>query len=245
MTSLRTFLLLLNLACAVLGFQTGSFVRQSRVKLFSNSGKGFGAPPPEKKKVVVDSSDEVQAKEAVVEVPKKTGGQLALEAMRRQRAEQRDAELRKVKQIREIDQQVQDTPAAIPEKVAMRMGQRMLPFVGLPLLGILGAFTTFWYLATYKNFEFEPVAVAATTIGLLVAGLLGITFSIFSTSWDEDREGGFFGVEEVSKNLNNVREGLSRSRENALTREKMATMSEDEIQQALSDLDKRDSARNN
>ena len=60
-------------------------------------------------------------------------GQRALDEMRRQRAEQKDAELRKVRKMLQADEQLSSTPAAIPGKVAMRMGKRMLPFVGLPL----------------------------------------------------------------------------------------------------------------
>jgi hypothetical protein len=95
--------------------------------------------------------------------------------LRRQKAEERDRELRKVKEFRElVTKAVAEAPAAIPEKVAMRMGQRMLPLVGGPLFLGLGSFVAFWYLATYKNMEFEPLTVAVSTIGLLVVGLFGL-----------------------------------------------------------------------
>ena len=101
-------------------------------------------------------------------------GQVALERLRREQAEKKDAELRRVKEILDTDKLLQTTPAAaaIPEKVAMRMGQRMLPFVGIPLFGSMSAFVAFWYFATYKNIEFEPGMVAATTIVILASGLL-------------------------------------------------------------------------
>ena len=99
-------------------------------------------------------------------------GQRALAEMRRQKAQEEDAELRKARELMQIDQQVAETPAAIPEQVAQRMGMRMLPFVGLPLFLGMGAFVGFWYFATYKNMEFQPVLVAGTTIGMLVIGLL-------------------------------------------------------------------------
>jgi Photosynthesis affected mutant 68 len=100
-------------------------------------------------------------------------GQRALQELRRQRAEEKDQELRQVRDMLQADQQVQSGgPATIPEKVAQRMGLRMLPFVGVPFFGGMGTFITFWYLSTYKNYEFEPSLVAASTIGLLVIGLL-------------------------------------------------------------------------
>lgn len=99
-------------------------------------------------------------------------GQKALQELRRQRAEEKDAELRKMVEMRRMDELAKETPAVIPEKVAMRMGKRMLPFVGIPLFGGMGAFIAFWYLATYKNMEFQPAMVAFTTIAILAVGLL-------------------------------------------------------------------------
>ena len=42
-----------------------------------------------------------------------------------------------------------------------------------------------------------------------------------SASWDPDREGSFLGTDEFSQNIENIKSGLSRSRENAILREKM------------------------
>jgi uncharacterized membrane protein len=99
-------------------------------------------------------------------------GQKALAEMRRQNAEKRDAELRKVREMQLADAQVQDAPAAIPEKVAQRMGARMLPFVGVPLFLGLASFVGFWYMATYKDLEFQPT----TTIVILATSLVVCCF---------------------------------------------------------------------
>jgi hypothetical protein len=61
----------------------------------------------------------------------------------------------------------------------------------------------------------------------------GITYSVLSASWDDDREGSTFGADEFSKNVESLREGLSRTKENALLRERMAGMSEEEIRRAM------------
>lgn len=169
-------------------------------------------------------------------------GQKALAAMRREKAEEKDAELRRVREIRDTDKMLQTVPdaAAIPEKVAMRMGKRMLPFVGIPLFGSMGAFIAFWYFATYKGVEFEPSAVAAATILILVSGLVGITYSIISASWDDDREGSALGLDEFKKNIGNIQDGLSRSKENLVLREKMAGLPESEIASAIDALDRRE-----
>lgn len=44
-----------------------------------------------------------------------------------------------------------------------------------------------------------------------------------SASWDEDREGSALGVDEFQRNLENVKEGLGRSRENAVLRDRLKT----------------------
>jgi len=175
-----------------------------------------------------------------------TQGQVALEAMRRQRAEKKDAELRKVKTLVETDQYVKESgpgAAAIPEKVAQRMGKRMLPFVGIPLFGVMGTFVTFWYLATYKDLQFQTGLVASSTIVVLLIGLLGITYSVMSASWDPEREGSLLGIDEFEKNIGNIKSGLSRSKENLLIRERMAGISKDQINRAVDDLDRRDAKK--
>ena len=50
-----------------------------------------------------------------------------------------------------------------------------------------------------------------------------------SASWDPDREGSFLGFDEFSKNVDNIKTGLSRSRENAILRDKMDDFTATEI----------------
>jgi Photosynthesis affected mutant 68 len=100
-------------------------------------------------------------------------GQRALQELRRQNIEQKDQELRQVRELIQADTQVQTAgPVAIPEQVAQRMGLRMLPFVGIPFFGGMMTFILFWYYATYQNVQFEPTLVAASTILLLLVGLV-------------------------------------------------------------------------
>jgi DNA topoisomerase IA len=68
----------------------------------------------------------------------------------------------------------------------------------------------------------------------------GITYSVMSASWDPDREGSFLGWDEFQLNLQNVQDGLRRSRSNAILREKMSNLSTKEVQEALQDLDRRE-----
>jgi hypothetical protein len=61
-----------------------------------------------------------------------------------------------------------------------------------------------------------------------------------SASWDP--EGDLLGTEEFSRNLDNIREGLGRSRENALLRDKMESLSGEELQRAMDDLERKEAA---
>jgi hypothetical protein len=66
-----------------------------------------------------------------------------------------------------------------------------------------------------------------------------------SSSWDEDREGiegDFLGTQEFGRNLENIREGLGRSRENALLRDKMESLTGEELKQAMDNLERKEAA---
>jgi hypothetical protein len=206
--------------------------RQSTLALLMSSGKGFGenSNPATAKKVkstvtvpapTMEAESEQQPSSYVSKQETPSAGQRALERMRRDREEATEAEAQKVRELMLQDKLVQETPAVIPEKVAQRMGKRMLPFVGVPLFMGMGSFVAFWYFATYKNIEFQPAAVATATVFFLVVGLLGITYSVLSASWDPDREGDLFGADEFKTNMDSIRAGLSRSRENVILRERM------------------------
>lgn len=50
-----------------------------------------------------------------------------------------------------------------------------------------------------------------------------------SASWDPDREGSVLGFDEFSRNIQNIKTGLSRSQENIRLRDKMSEYSPEEI----------------
>lgn len=175
-----------QLGTSARGLPTTRTSSSTVIKAKKKSTKGFGkveespSPDPEMKAIPIETKVERNVDQE--SAPKKNAGQKALEEMRRQRAEQRDEELRRIRELRQADEQVSSQGAAIPEKVAQRMGKRMLPFVGLPLFLGMGSFVAFWYFATYQNLEFQPALVAGTTIGILVLGLL-VSLSSLPTSF--------------------------------------------------------------
>jgi len=224
----------------------------SRLEMAKGS-KGFGEKPTKQNKPKRKDEDvssypipEAKAEKSVTENFRSdeslNAGQRSLLDMREQREDKKYEEVRKVKELLAVDQLLQeDTSAAvIPEKVAMRMGARMLPFVGIPLFGGMGAFVAFWYFATYKGLEFQPVIVASSTVFILVISLLGITYSVMSASWDPDDDGSSLGLAEFNVNIGNIMDGLKRTKENAIIRDNMSGMPEEEVQRAIKALDKRD-----
>ena len=228
--------------------------QQSWVTL--SAGKGFGEKPPTKQKSapsIETSAPESAAPVATQEqqqptkVTEDNTGSKRLRELRSREAERRDEELKKLRTLRETDAALREDAgaAAIPEKVAQRMGKRMIPFVGIPLFGTCASFIGFWYMAVYKDQEFQPALVATTSFVFLAVGLLGITYSVLSASWDDDREGSGLGFDEFQTNVGNLKDGLARTKENALLREKMAGLSEDEIQRAIDDQERREAKKNN
>lgn len=183
----RIIVPLLLLGGAVQGFVVPRQQQQYLPMSVLKAAKGFGAketPPPKNKQstsspFTSDDENGTFGPDDSNPFPERqesdmSQGKSALEKLRRGRAEQRNEELRKVKQVQDVDALLREQPeaAVIPEKVAQRMGGRMLPFVGVPLFGAMGTFVGFWYMATYRDVEFEPALVAATTIVLLVVGLV-------------------------------------------------------------------------
>jgi hypothetical protein len=122
--------------------------------------------------------------------PNLSQGKAALDKLRRERAEQRNEEIRKMREVQQVDEMLRESPeaAAIPEKVAQRMGRRMLPFVGIPLFGAMGSFVGFWYMATYRDMEFQPVLVATTSLVLLAVGLVVSSLNDFDLNFAMGRD---------------------------------------------------------
>lgn len=61
-----------------------------------------------------------------------------------------------------------------------------------------------------------------------------------SASWDEDREGSSLGFDEFKRNLSSIQGGLKRTRDNTILREKMSGLPENEIENAMDALEKRE-----
>lgn len=107
----------------------------------------------------------------------------------------------------------------LPEVVANRMLRRMLTFGGLPLSFLFVFFVVYFVLKFKYDITVLPVVVATSTLGTIGLATLGITYGIFSSSWDEDEEGSTFGWSEAKKNFVRARDGILGARQREMEEE--------------------------
>ena len=89
----------------------------------------------------------------------------------------------------------------IPEVVSKRMVRRMALFSGIPTgLGIF-SFIAFYVVVTQGWFKVPNTAVLLCSAGLFGLGVLGLSYSVLSTSWDEERVGTWWGWSEFTLNF--------------------------------------------
>ncbi len=98
----------------------------------------------------------------------------------------------------------QATLSAIPEVVSKRMVRRMAFFSGIPTsLGILSFFAFYWIVSN-ELLELPPYTVVVVSMGLFGLGVLGLSYGLISSSWDEKRVGSLFGWEEFTMNFKRI-----------------------------------------
>ncbi|MGK7945864.1 MAG: PAM68 family protein [Microcystaceae cyanobacterium] len=90
---------------------------------------------------------------------------------------------------------------AIPEVVSRRMVKRMALFCGIPSALGMSSFVISYLIVSRGWFDLPTYVVLAVSFGLFGLGVLGLSYGIFSTSWEEDRVGGWWGWQEFTLNL--------------------------------------------
>ena len=92
------------------------------------------------------------------------------------------------------------------------MGQRMAVFCGIPsALGML-SLVVFYWLKVNKVVELPPYVAFAVSFGFLGLGVLGLSYGLFSASWDEDNAGSVLGGSEFKLNLGRTKDAWKASR---------------------------------
>jgi hypothetical protein len=105
--------------------------------------------------------------------------------------------------------------SAIPEAVSKRMIKRMAVFSGVPtFLGFL-SFVAFYLVVSKAEVEIPTVAVLIVSIIFFGSGFLGLSYGIFSTSWDEKELGSVWGWDEFRLNFRRTISAWRESRREA------------------------------
>jgi hypothetical protein len=91
--------------------------------------------------------------------------------------------------------------SAIPDVVSKRMIRRMALLSGIPTsLGVVSLLAFYW-IVSQKLFVVPPYAAVLVSSGFFGLGVLGLSYGLFSASWDEDRSGNWLGFDEFKLNF--------------------------------------------
>lgn len=103
--------------------------------------------------------------------------------------------------------------AAIPEVVSQRMLSRMMVLAGTPLLMGLGTFIGSYFIITHDLFLLPHTAVLLVSMGFFGLSVLGLSYGVFSASWDEEIQGTILGWQEFKVNLGRMQAGWKENRQ--------------------------------
>lgn len=101
----------------------------------------------------------------------------------------------------------------IPEEVSKRMVRRMAIFSGIPTGMGISSFLLFYLIVSQDWFKIPNTAVLLVSMGLFGLGVLGLTYGILSTSWDEERVGSWWGWKEFTVNFGRLTSAWRNSRQ--------------------------------
>ncbi|MEM8676908.1 MAG: PAM68 family protein [Cyanobacteria bacterium P01_G01_bin.67] len=102
--------------------------------------------------------------------------------------------------------------SAIPDVVSKRMGRRMAVFCGIPsTLGMSSLFVFYW-LKVKEVIDLPPYVALAVSFGFLLLGVVGLSYGLFSASWDEERVGSTWGGDEFKINLERTKDAWKASK---------------------------------
>jgi len=177
--------------------------------------KGFG-----KKRV-----DEAKAKvaEAKAEEDAKLESTILTSKMMLNVRARRETELdEKISKLREEEALLATDPSvgAVPELIANRMIGRIATFFGVPVFGGLAIFVGAFFYSKKYDMVVPPAMIAYATQVPFVLGLMGITYGIISSSWDEE-PGSALGLTEAKINIQRIKDGLTRTRQTAELKEEI------------------------
>lgn len=93
------------------------------------------------------------------------------------------------------------TRGGIPEGVSRRMVKRIALFCGIPTALGMSTFIASYLLVSNDWANLPNYAVLLVSLGWFGLGVLGVSYGLLSTSWDEDVPGSWLGFSEFRTNF--------------------------------------------
>lgn len=106
-------------------------------------------------------------------------------------------------------------PAGIPDSVSKRMVRRMALFSGIPTALGMSSFVIAYWIVSHEWFELPTSAVLLVSLGFFGLGVLGLSYGLFSTSWDEQHPGSWWGWQEFKQNFGRTVSGWRSAKKEA------------------------------
>ena len=104
---------------------------------------------------------------------------------------------------------------SIPDAVSKRMVRRMALFSGIPTFLGMSSFVLSYLIVSHQWFKLPTVAVVLVSMGFFGLGVLGLSYGILSTSWDEERVGSWWGWQEFGVNFGRMTAAWRSARQEA------------------------------
>jgi hypothetical protein len=133
------------------------------------------------------------------------GDKLPFEPNKKRQKPAKQTKQQPVVKAKSEDKTIQNPPftkeeMAIPKVVSERMIRRVAAFCGIPTFLGIATLVASYLLITFADIKLPPIAVLLVNMGLFGLGVLGITYGVLSSSWEEDRDGSLLGLGEFSVN---------------------------------------------
>ncbi len=119
------------------------------------------------------------------------------------------------------------TATTIPPEVNKRMVRRSAVFCGIPTSMGIGTFFLSYAIAANHWAELPNSAVVLVSMGCMGLGVLGLSYGALSASWDENRDGNWWGWQEFKQNFGYLTAAWKQQKAEKARSEKLSTQKSD------------------
>ncbi|EAQ75098.1 MULTISPECIES: PAM68 family protein [unclassified Synechococcus] len=100
----------------------------------------------------------------------------------------------------------------IPPAVANRMARRIGVATGIPSVLGMGVFIGSYLLVSHGILDVPPVVTLASSGGLFLLGVLGLSYGVLSASWEQE-PGTLLGTEQIGTNIARMKASIKAIRQ--------------------------------